>query len=150
MKPKRSCSRQVHTADGRLISGSLTCLDKQGNIVLQHAAQHLEHSIEERHLGTAIVPKKQRMKTEAMVSMHLHPCTHGAMGNSEMCPLHSSLRLGIRSICKADSIGRCLHAGHEERGCTASGADESMQLMHGSAGAAHEHASIVSTSPLSF
>ena len=78
----------MHTADGRLISGILTCLDKQGNIVLQHAAQHLEHSIEERHLGTVIVPKKQRMKTEAMVNMHLHPCTHGAMGNSEMCPLH--------------------------------------------------------------
>ena len=58
---------QVFTADGRLISGVLTCLDKQGNIVLQHAAQHLEPSREERHLGTVIVPRDQRTKTQAMV-----------------------------------------------------------------------------------
>ena len=63
----RSSFLQVSTADGRLISGILTCLDKQGNIVLQHAAQHLESSREERHLGTVIVPRGQRTKTQAMV-----------------------------------------------------------------------------------
>lgn len=66
---------QVFTSDGRLISGIFTCLDKQGNIVLQHAAQHLEPSDEERHLGTVIVPRNQRIKTQAMVlcqAVHAH------------------------------------------------------------------------------
>ncbi|CAK0783784.1 hypothetical protein CVIRNUC_006984 [Coccomyxa viridis] len=58
---------KVLTADGRVISGLLTCLDKQGNIVLQHAAQHLEPSLEERHLGTVIVPQNQRLKTQVLV-----------------------------------------------------------------------------------
>ena len=79
-------SLQVSTADGRLISGILTCLDKQGNIVLQHAAQHLDSSREERHLGTVIVPRDQRIKTQAMVG---HACPHslacGSMLGVHLC-----------------------------------------------------------------
>ena len=46
--------------DGRVITGELACIDRQGNVVLQHAAQSLGEGTEERQMGMAIIPRQQR------------------------------------------------------------------------------------------
>lgn len=50
---------QVTVADGRVIEGSFSCLDKQGNLVLSAASQ-LSMEGSKRFLGNVVIPAKQR------------------------------------------------------------------------------------------
>ncbi|CAL8461861.1 g1392 [Coccomyxa elongata] len=64
---------QVHIVDGRVITGNLSCVDKQQNLVLQHATQSystINDPTGERQLGTVIVPKQQRKSCHVEVTPH--------------------------------------------------------------------------------
>ncbi len=65
---------QVHIVDGRVITGNLSCIDKQQNLVLQHATQSysaINDPTGERQLGTVIVPRKQRKSCHVEVCLTL-------------------------------------------------------------------------------
>lgn len=49
-----------------MLVGEFICLDKQGNIILHHAAERVEidGQAEEKFLGQILVPAKQRVKCE--------------------------------------------------------------------------------------
>ncbi|BDA41416.1 hypothetical protein COCOBI_02-1960 [Coccomyxa sp. Obi] len=70
---------QVHIVDGRVITGNLSCIDKQQNLVLQHATQSystINDPNGERQLGTVIVPKQQSKSCH----VELMPQERGAIG----------------------------------------------------------------------
>ncbi|KAK9846489.1 hypothetical protein WJX81_005167 [Elliptochloris bilobata] len=69
---------RVVVRDGRVLVGQLSCLDKQGNIILSHtvqvlagcsagAEQKLKRHPEERLIGLVLVPPQQRVSCEVEV-----------------------------------------------------------------------------------
>ena len=53
---------QIRVKDGRILVGDFICLDKQGNIILNHAIERYEENgkTEEKLLGQVLVPATQR------------------------------------------------------------------------------------------
>ncbi len=50
---------------GRVFTGEFQALDKQGNLVLGHAVEHI--GSDTRSVGMVLVPPKQRLSVEAKV-----------------------------------------------------------------------------------
>lgn len=73
---------QVVLPSGRVIEGDLACLDKQGNLILSNAAEHIvtagssnsSSSQAQQHpqttpLGMVLVPKAQQQEVSLRVSL---------------------------------------------------------------------------------
>lgn len=58
---------RVTTPQGRVITGRLQCLDKQGNLVLSGAQEMLANKAEPRSMGMVLVPPQQQQRVELQV-----------------------------------------------------------------------------------
>lgn len=61
---------RVRTPDERIIVGDFTCMDKQGNLVLNNAVEEYSYKekVEERPLGSVVISKSQRSVCDVIPS----------------------------------------------------------------------------------
>ena len=60
---------QIQVRDGRVLIGDFTCIDKQGNIILNQTVEQYESNgkLEEKVLGQVLIPATQRVSCECEV-----------------------------------------------------------------------------------